>query len=330
MLEKLGELYRKVISPTFLIVLILAVLIPAIFRVLGLYYVVYVITLIYFWAYVAQSWNILYGYAGQLSFGHAAFLGIGAYASSILFTKYGLSPWIGMWIGGACACLLAIIVGYPTLKLRGVYFALATIAIAEMVRLLTLKFDFITNGPLGIILPITRSPLYFQFEDVLHWCYTALGMLLILSYICQKIETSSLGIALRAIREDEEAASSIGIDTFKYKMIALLLSAFFTALGGAFFAQLTGYIRPDTVMTLERSEEIIIIGLVGGTGTFLGPIMGSMILITLRQTILAFLGGGYAGVHLIFYGLLIILVVRMMPEGVYPYIRRALEAVLKS
>jgi branched-chain amino acid transport system permease protein len=303
------------------------VIIPILLRLLGQTYVVYVMTLILFWAYLAQCWNIVWGYAGLLSFGHAAFLGIGAYVSTLLFLNYGLTPWIGMFVGGVAAISLALLIGYPTLRLRGVYFALATIAVAEMVRLLTLKLDFITGGSLGLLLPITRSPLLFQFDDILHWYLTALVMLLVLSAVSHSIENSKLGMALRAVKGEEDAAASVGIYPFKYKMMALLLSAFFTAIGGTFFAQLTGYIRPDIILTVERSEEILIIALVGGTGTFIGPIIGAIILLSLRQTILALLGGGYAGVHLVIYGILIILVVRFMPGGVYQYLRSGLGKI---
>ena len=305
-------------------------LVSALFRALRLHYIVYTLTLILLWAYLGQCWNILYGYAGQLSFGHAAFFGLGAYASSLLFTNYGVTPWAGMLAGGALAALLALIMGYPTLKLRGAYFALATIAVAEMVRLLTLKLDFITNGPLGIILPITRSAAYMQFDDSFHWFLLAYVMLFMLSMVSYRIERSKLGAAFKMISEDEDASASVGIDVFKYKMIALLLSAFFSGIGGTFFAQLTGYIRPDIVLTPERSDEILIVAIVGGVGTFIGPIVGSMILILLRQTIFAMLGGGYAGVHLIVYGLLIIMVVRFMPEGIYPYLRRAIGRYLAA
>jgi branched-chain amino acid transport system permease protein len=303
------------------------VIIPILFRLLGQTYVVYVMTLILFWAYLAQCWNIVWGYAGLLSFGHAAFLGIGAYVSTLLFLNYGLTPWIGMFVGGVAAISLALLIGYPTLRLRGVYFALATIAVAEMVRLLTLKLDFITGGSLGLLLPITRSPLLFQFDDILHWYLMALVMLLVLSAVSHSIENSKLGMALRAVKGEEDAAASVGIYPFKYKMMALLLSAFFTAIGGTFFAQLTGYIRPDIILTVERSEEILTIALVGGTGTFIGPIIGAIILLSLRQTILALLGGGYAGVHLVIYGILIILVVRFMPGGVYQYLRSGLGKI---
>lgn len=287
-------------------------------------FIIYVLTLIFLWAYLGQSWNIL-TYIGQISFGHAAFFGIGAYASSLLFTNYGLTPWIGMWLGGVIAVIIGFIIGFPTLKLTGVYFALATIAIAEIVRLLTLRLDFITRGSLGVILPLTKSPLFMQFPDPIGYYYVTLIMLLILSFICNRLEKSKFGIAWRMIKEDEIAALSVGIDTFKYKMIALILSAFFTALGGTIFAQITGYIRPDTVMTLERSEEILIIALLGGTGTYIGPIIGSFILIPIRQTVLAFLGGTYRGIHLVVYGILIVLVATFSPGGVYSYIKLLAE-----
>ncbi len=308
----------------FVVMASIFLIFSSVFRLLNMYYVVYVVTLILLWAYLGQCWNICYGYAGLLSFGHAAFLGVGAYTSTLLLINYNVTPWIGMLIGGGAAALIGLIMGIPTLKLRGAYFALATIAVAEMVRLITLKLDFITNGPLGLLLPTNLSPLYFYFEDTFHWFIVSLAMLIALLAISYKLENSKLGMALRAVKENEAAAASLGVSLFKYKMIALLLSAFFTGVGGVFFAQFVGYIRPDIVLPPERSDEILLVPLLGGTGTLLGPVIGSVIFIALKHVFLAFFGGGMAGAYLILYGALIMFIVLFMPQGIYPYLSKIL------
>ena len=294
------------------------------FKLLKLHFILYLMTLILLYAYLGQCWNILYGYAGQLSFGHAAFLGIGAYVSSILLIRFGISPWIGMIVGGAICALFAFFMSFPLLKLRGAYFALATLGMAEVVRLIVLRLDFITGGGRGLLLPVVTSPWLLLFGDIWHWFLTALGMNLALLYISYRIEGSKLGMAFRAIKQDEEASSSVGVDVFKYKMIALLLSASLTGIGGTFYAQLVGYIRPDIILTTERSDEIVVVAVIGGIGTLWGPMLGSAILLSIRQLIYSLLGGTYMGVHLIVYGILIMIIIIFAPEGLYPTIKKRL------
>lgn len=280
----------------------------------------YLFTLIFLWAFIGEAWNILW-YAGQLSFGHAAFFGIGAYAVALSLTNYGISPLIGIWIGGIVSILLGILIGYPTFRLKGVYFALATIAIAELVRLLTLMWKPITKGAIGVIIPWTASPVNLQFRNNIFYYYITFLMLIIGLYIAYKIENSKLGIAFRTIKDDDVAAQTVGVYAFKYKMIALMISAFLTALGGGIFALLMGYIRPDVVMTLDRSEEIILMVLIGGAGSYIGPVIGSLIYIPIREVIIT-LTGGHLGMDLIIYGLLIIVIIVFSPGGVYSYIKR--------
>lgn len=298
------------------------ILISIPFKLLKLHFILYVMTLILLYGYLGQCWNILYGYAGQLSFGHAAFLGIGAYVSTILLLRFGITPWIGMVVSGAVCALFAFLVGFPLLRLKGAYFALATLGMAEVVRLVVLRLDFITGGGRGLLLPVVTSPWLFLFGEIWHWFLTALGMLIFLLAVSYKIEGSKLGMGFRAIKQDEEASSSVGVDVFKYKMIALLLTAFFTGVGGTFYAQLVGYIRPDTILTPERSDEIVVVAVIGGIGTLWGPLIGSAILLSIRQLIYSLLGGTYMGVHLLIYGILIILIVIFTPEGFYPALRR--------
>jgi branched-chain amino acid transport system permease protein len=305
------------------IISLLAFLLAALlFRLLQLDYVVYVMVIIVLYAYLGQCWNICYGYAGLLSFGHAGFYGLGAYVSTLLLLKFGVSPWIGMFAGGGMCALLGLIAGIPTLRLRGAYFAVATIAIAEVVRLLILKLDFLTNGALGLLLPTNLTPMMFYFRDIFQWFLVALAMLTILVVLSYRLERSKLGMAFRAMKENEAAAASLGINPFRYKLVALAISAFFTGIGGVFFAQYVGYIRPDTVLIPVISDEILMSPILGGLGTLLGPVIGAVIFIVLRYTFLATLGGGIAGSYLILYGVLLVVVVMFLPEGIYPTLKR--------
>ncbi len=309
-------------------ILLIAISLP--FKLLKLHFVLYVMTLILLYGYLGQCWNILYGYAGQLSFGHAAFLGMGAYVSTILLLRFGITPWVGMLVSGAACALFALIIGFPLLRLKGAYFALATLGMAEVVRLIVLRLDFITGGGRGLLLPVVTSPRLFLFGDIWHWFLIALGMLIFLLAVSYKIEGSRLGMGFKAIKQDEEASSSVGVDVFKYKIIALLLTAFFTGIGGTFYAQLVGYIRPDTILTPERSDEIVVVAVIGGTGTLWGPLIGSTILLSIRQLIYSLLGGSYAGVHLIVYGILIILIVTFAPEGLCLTLKRKILGIAEG
>ena len=313
------------------VIALVAFLVAAlVFRILQLDYVVYVMVIIVLYAYLGQCWNICYGYAGLLSFGHAVFYGLGAYVSTLLLLNFGVSPWIGMFAGGGVCALLGLVVGIPTLRLRGAYFAVATIAIAEVVRLLILKLDFLTNGALGLLLPTNLTPMMFYFRDVFQWFLVSLAMLTILLVLSYRLERSKLGMAFRAMKENETAAASLGINPFRYKLVALAISAFFTGIGGVFFAQYVGYIRPDTVLIPIISDEILMSPILGGLGTLLGPVIGAVIFIVLRYTFLATLGGGIAGSYLILYGALLIVVVMFLPEGIYPTLKRIMGRLFSS
>jgi len=307
---------------------IFVLLIPALaFRLIGLNYAVYLLVLVALWAFLGQAWNICYGYAGVLSFGHAAFFGVGAYVSTILFLNYGLTPWIGMLIGGGFAALIGLLFGIPTIRLRGAYFALSTIAMSEIVRLLVLKLDFITAGASGLLLPTNLSPLQLYFKDTFYWFLACLALLVALLIFSYKLEKSKLGKALRAIKENETAAASLGIYPLKYKIIALMLSAFLTGIGGVFYAQYLGYIRPDFMLVSTLCDEILIVAILGGVGTLLGAVVGSLIFIVLRSVFLAQFGGGMMGSYLILYGALTIVVVMFLPEGIYPRLRKVIARI---
>jgi branched-chain amino acid transport system permease protein len=287
-------------------------------------YVITVLIFIFFYAYLGQAWNIVGGYAGQLSAGHAAFVGIGGYAAALLSTHTGLTPWVGMWIGGGLAAALGAVIGYLGFRfgLRGFYFVLLTVAFAEVCRIVALNTDAV-GGALGFYITFTGNPRQFQFQDNRAYYYIALGLMLAATGIVAAIERRRFGAYLIAIREDEQACEALGVNTFRYKMLAMVVSSFLTGVGGTFYAFYLFSLQPNSVFGIPLSVEIVIRPIVGGAGTVLGPILGSFILSPLAEASRVYFGqGGWSGVHLIAYGLLLIAVVLFLPQGAYPALRR--------
>jgi branched-chain amino acid transport system permease protein len=289
-------------------------------------YAVTVFIFIFFYAYLGQAWNIVGGYAGQLSAGHAAFVGVGAYASALLAARAGLTPWIGMFVGGALSALLGALVGYLGFRfgLRGFYFVLLTVALAEICRIAALNTDAV-GGALGYYISFTGDPRQFQFQHNWAYYYVALGLMLAATAVVAGIERLRFGAYLTAIREDEIACEALGVNTFRYKMLAMVVSAFLTGVGGTFYAFYLFSLQPNAVFGIPLSVEIIIRTVVGGAGTVAGPILGSFILSPLAEVSRSYLAaGGWTGAHLILYGVLLIAVVLFLPHGAYPYLARIL------
>jgi branched-chain amino acid transport system permease protein len=281
--------------------------------------------LIFFYGFLGQSWNIVGGYAGQLSAGHAAFVGVGGYTAAMLSIELGLTPWLGMLVGGVLAAFLGALVGYLGFRfgLRGFYFVLLTVAFAEICRIAVTNIDAL-GGPLGLYITFTGNPRQFQFQDARAYYYIALALMLVATVTAWAIERRRFGVYLTAIREDETAAEALGVNAFKYKMLAMIVSSFLTGLGGTFYAFYLFSLQPNTLFGIPLSVEIIIRPIVGGAGTLLGPIVGSFILTPLAEVSRLYLGQGVHGAHLIAYGLLLIGVVLFLPEGAYPRLRRVL------
>lgn len=279
-------------------------------------YFMHIAILILYYALVSQAWNILSGYAGQFSFGHAIFFGTGAYASAILLSKYNISPWIGMIIGAIIAIGIALLIGFLSFryKLRGAYFSLGTLAFAEILRILVQNIDYF-NKTLGILLPIGDNPWLFQFESRAGYFYIILILTVIVTIVAYLISKSRLGFNLIAIRENEDAAQSLGVKTFKNKMIAIAISGALTSVGGTFYAQYLLYIDPPTTFGNDVSVSIILPAILGGMGTILGPFMGALIIVPLGEVTSHFFGG-FAGIHLMVYGLILVLVILFLPQGI--------------
>ena len=290
-------------------------------------YALTIFILIFFYGFLGQAWNIVGGYAGQLSVGHAAFVGVGGYTATMLATSAGLTPWLGMFIGAALAALLGAIIGYLGFRfgLRGFYFVLLTVAFAEICRVAVSNIDAL-GGPVGLYITFTGDPRQFQFQDARVYYYIALALMLAATAIAWAIGRRRFGVYLMAIREDETAAEASGVNAFRYKMLAMVVSSFLTGLGGTFYAFYLFSLQPNSLFGIPLSVEIILRPIVGGAGTLAGPILGSFILTPLAELSRLYLGGGgLHGAHLIAYGLLLIGVVLFLPEGAYPRLRRALR-----
>jgi branched-chain amino acid transport system permease protein len=295
-------------------------------------YALGIFILIFFYAYLGQSWNILTGYTGVISLGHSIYVGIGAYVTIYLTMTLGLSPWIGMWVGGICAGIVGLVIGFFGFRfgLKGVYFVLLTIAFAEIGRLIILHLKVFGSFQ-GLFITPQFSFANFQFKGNLPYYYIALGYVIFSLIVVRLIERSKIGRYIVALREDEDAAESLGVDVFRYKMIAICISAFMTSLGGAFYANYLYYLHPGTMMSMAFSIEIILRPIIGGMGTVLGPVIGSFLITPLAELSRTFFAkAGYEGLHLVIYGFLLVAVVLFFPRGVISYIKKALTPVLSS
>ena len=267
-------------------------------------------------ATLAQAWNILAGYCGQVSLGHAVFFGTGAYTSSVLQMQLGVNPWIGLVVGAALAVALSQAIGYPCFRLRGHYFAIATIAIGEIIHTLAINWEFI-GGARGLTLPIRKdSLLAFQFHGTKFiYYYIALALMVCCFLVTWHIQRSRVGYYLRAIREDTDAAQSVGVPVTKYKLIAMAVSAAFVSIGGSFYAQYVLYMDPDSVFPLSLSILVCLLTVVGGVGTLWGPLVGAALMIPLSEWTRIQFGGTGSGVDLIIYGALLTTVAVFQPSG---------------
>ena len=294
-------------------------------------YALGIFVMIFFWAYVGQSWNVLTGYTGHISLGHALYVGIGAYATTYLAQTFGLTPWLGMILGGMIAVAIALFLGFLGFRfgLRGVYFVIMTIAFAELARLAVSHTEALGSFT-GIFLDFNPSFYNFQFRGNLPYYYIALGFVVASLIAVRILEVSKVGRFIVAIREDEEAAQALGVNTFKYNMIAIAISAFMTSLAGAFYANYIFYLHPNTLFGMSMSIELILRPIIGGLGTLFGPVIGSIILTPLSEISRAYFAkGGLEGLHLILYGVVAILVVLFMPRGIIVYVKRLFEPFLK-
>jgi branched-chain amino acid transport system permease protein len=266
------------------------------------------------WVVVGSAWNLLAGYTGQVSFGHAMFFGIGAYTAGILVTKLEMSAWWGMLFGGIIAMLIGLFVGWVCFRLRGPYFALATLAGGEIFRLIATNWEDLTDGMVGILIIQTYT------SKILYY-YIALALSTLCILVIYLVMKSKWGYYFVSIREDQDAAASLGINTTLYKNVSLMISSFFTGTAGAFYMNYMAFIDPHVVFSLHYiSIMAILVGIVGGVATAMGPAVGAFIMVGLQETFRsAFFGVAPAWTseaHALVFGLLVIFVILFLPNGI--------------
>jgi branched-chain amino acid transport system permease protein len=282
------------------------------------------LTQVLLWGALALAWNILGGYARQISIGHVAFFGIGAYTSTLLRIDFGVSPWLGMIAGGVLASIAGVLLGLITFRLRGPFFTMATIAFAEVLRILAVNLRGLTKGSEGLAIDSTPDATMFVFGSLRTYVIVAWAMMVVLFLISWLLGRSKTGLRLLAFREDENAARALGVNTYQLRLFAMALSAFCTAIGGTFYAQFLLFIDPDSVLGVDISLQMALISVVGGIGSAIGPVLGTYLVVPFGQVLRAEIGSQFAGLHLVVYGLGLILVLWKMPEGVWPAINRVL------
>ena len=272
-------------------------------------------------AQVGVAWNMVGGYAGQVSLGHAAFYGLGAYTSTLLMTKFGINPWLGVLAGGVVAALLSLAFGWSCFRLKGHYFAMATIAVAELVQIFFTEWEY-GGAAVGLYVPMDKQGLlWMNFATKLPYYWLALGLLLLTLGVNWWIERSYLGYYFRAIKDEPDAARSVGVNIARYKQIALSVSAFFTALGGSLYAQKELYIDPNSVLSTALSIKMALVAILGGVGTLLGPVIGSVVLTSIEEFTRIMFGGTGRGTDVIIYASLIIVIAVFYPTGLIGWLR---------
>ncbi len=280
-------------------------------------YAQHVLILILLYVALGSAWNILGGFAGQLSLGHAAFFGIGAYSTAIIASKSALSPWLGLAVGPVVALPIALVVGWACFRLRGPYFTLATLAVGEMARLVALNWRDVTGGAVGIVI----RPSIFSGTDKVPYYYIILAIAVVTVALCYRIGRGKLGYFLMAVREDDATAESIGVDTSGYKLKALAISAGITALAGAFYANYFLFVDPAIVLPLALSVEIVLMSIIGGLGTVSGPVLGAVLLKLSSEIFRNY----FKDASLLIYGTLLVIVIIFIPGGLTSGLRKLSE-----
>ncbi len=332
-------------AATGLLVLALLLAIP---RYVESPYALHMMILLFMSVAQGQSWNILGGYAGQHSVGHAAYFGVGAYTTMMLMHTKQIAPWFGVWVGVALVVVVALAIGSICFRLRGPYFVLASIAVAEILRLSAINLTTLTNGAEGIL--ATEIPAFViggtvvtDFVTKVPFYYIGLFLVLLTIGITYWVQHSKLGYFFQAIREDQDAAHSLGISISLYKNIGLVISAVLTSLAGSFYGIYVGFVDPGTVLGLDVSVQIMLICIIGGMGTLWGPVLGSLVLVPLSEALRSnlftealvkigmvdaeskvgiFLKENLSHAHVLLYGVLVVLVILFMPDGLMGFIKK--------
>jgi branched-chain amino acid transport system permease protein len=300
-------------------------------------YLLTVLIVVLYFAFTGQAWNIMMGFAGQLSLGHAIYAGLGGYIAAVLFTRFGLAPWLGFLAVIPVSAVCGAVIGFLAFRFRvaGVYFAILTIAFAEFARIGFDHLDYV-NASAGLFLPVAQ----YSHNDLWHlrgnptmFYYVILAAATLVFVLCRFLLKSRIGYCWLAIREDEHAARAVGIDTFRYKMAAVMTSAVVTSFAGVFYAFFYNNLFPEQVFSISRSIEMILGPIIGGIGTLFGPVLGAFLLTGLAEalnTTLVALGFDLPGAKQVFYGVCLLLVVVALPDGVWPWLARVIGVEERS
>jgi len=294
-------------------------------------YTLSVLILVLYFAYTGQAWNVMMGFAGQLSLGHSLYVGVAAYTAAALYVHFGIGPWAGVWLAILISMACGLVIGFLAFRfgIGGVYFALLTIAFSEFTRV---GFDHFTwvNGSGGFFLPVAQysvnDPLNLRGSPVMFY-YILLAITALAFVFCRWLLTGRIGYYWLAIREEPEAAQTLGINIFRYKMIAVAISSGMTALSGVFFAFYYNNLFPEQIFSMNRSIELILGPIIGGIGSLFGPILGAFVLTALADGLNEFMvhfGYEMPGVKLVFYGLCLLAVIMWLPNGIWPPLRKKL------
>lgn len=286
------------------------------------------LVLILLWGSAGAAWNVAGGYAGQISLGHAAFFGLGAYSAALLGTRWGLSPWIGLAVGAALATAVGVVIGFLSNRLRGPYFVLATIAFSQVLLIVASRWRGFTSGSEGIPVPFRPGFWTLGIADKRVWVYLVLALAVLLYLVQLYLERSRRGYQLSAVREDEDAALSLGVPARQLKVAAIAASAALAAVCGALWAQYVGFVDPFYVFSVDLSVRFALFAVLGGIGTALGPFVGAALIMVMETYLRARFGGigaGLVGIYLIIYGVALIVLMRFAPQGLGPWLGERLR-----
>lgn len=301
------RVYISLLALSLLLIIPLAVGSPFVFHLF---------ILVCSYAALAGAWNIVGGFAGQLSLGHAVFYGVGAYVATLLVIHLQLTPWVGMLAGAALSTVLAVVISWPCFRLRGPFFALATIAVLEVVRLVAINQQDITGGATGLAVPLKMGVEWMLFRQRWPYLLIAFGFLALTLWVAWRLKHSRLGYYLIAVREREDAAQAVGVSAVKVKLAAVMISACLTSLVGSFHAMYLTFIEPGAMFSLELSIQVAMFALIGGLGTVSGPLIGTVLVLPLAELARGWLGDMGSGVHGLVYGLVLVVVVLTIPQGI--------------
>jgi branched-chain amino acid transport system permease protein len=285
--------------------------------------------LILMWGAVSGAWNVAGGYAGQVSLGHSAFFGIGAYSAALMATRLHASPWLGMLAGAVVATGAGLVIGYLSNRLKGPYFALATIAFSQVLLIVASRWRAFTAGSEGVPVPFRPGFWTLGFASKVSWVYLVLCLALAIYLVQVYLERSRIGYQLAGVREDEEAAQALGIPSRRLKVRAIAASAALTSVCGTLWAQYVGFVDPFYVFSVDLSVRFALNAIIGGVGTAMGPFVGSLLITSLETTLRAVFSdirGGLVGIYLIIYGCLLIVVVRLIPQGLVGWFGQRIRA----